>query len=135
MYAQKLALLSLILLSTLGTQHAAAEEWKKLFQQDISTFYIDTSRIEKTVTGKNAFWLQVLIENPQELSIKPLEEVRMKQLLDCQKKAISEPVAWENRDEDGNVIETGQRPEDAIDWIPFDQLEGADEIAGMFCKS
>ena len=127
-------LLSMCAFYALFTSNAAAaEEWKKLFKQDMATFYIDTQSM-KPEANKTSFWLQVLVDNPDELSLKPIEEVRMKQLMDCEKRVLSEPVSWENRDENGKVTETGQRPADAIEWVPLDELEGATELEGMLCK-
>jgi hypothetical protein len=129
-YSSMLIVLALLALSA---QKVQAEEWKKLFQQDLATFYINMQAIE-AVGEQKAFWLQVMVENPYEVSIKPIEEVRMKQLMDCQKRAISEPIAWENRDGDGKVSETGQRPTDAIEWVPLDELDGANELESILCK-
>ena len=122
----------LTLLSFFSLAHA--EEWVYLFEQDGNKFYLDQENITKTQDANQfVFWLQVLQENPLQVTLKPLQEVRMQQIMDCKNQRVSEPIKWENRNEDGEVIESGEKPEKVVQWMSLDELQGADSLVKIIC--
>lgn len=132
----KKTLLTLIALITIlaNANTALAEEWVYLFEQEGNKFYLDQENINKTQDANQfAFWLQVLQENPMQITLKPLQEVRMQQIMDCKNHRVSEPIKWENRNEDGQVMESGEKPEKVVEWMPLEELDGGDDLLKLIC--
>lgn len=118
------------------TQLAWAEKssWDFLFDQDTAKFYLDKANISGEGNEKS-FWLKIVVENPFAITVKPLQDIRQRHVINCTKKLISDPVGWEYRDGEGNLQESGQKPLDVVPWVSLEELEDSDQLYSQVCPA
>ena len=122
-----------VFLLTATNTNAAKSNWQFLFDQDTAKFYFDTANIEGEGAEKQ-FWLKIVVENPNEITTTPLQDIRQKHAMNCSKKLISDPIGWEYRDGEGTLEESGQKPIENIPWVSLEELEDSDKLYKQVCS-